>query len=417
MMINRHKIVLTTILFTLTAAFAVGCASTPTPTASPTSTPIATAASTKAPTAASTTAASQELNGAYVNVLGLWSGPEYDSFVTVKTAWEENTGGVIDWNGTQDLANVLIAQIQAGNPPDIAILPNPGLMKQLAKEGKLIPLNSFMDMNQIARDYAPTWIDLGSYNGELYAIYYKVSNKATVWYDPQAFATANYAVPETWNDMITLADKMVADDKTPFSIAAGGGPANGWALTDWISEIVLNHCGPDRYDQWIAGKIPWTDACIKQSFEMFDQIIEKNGYVLGGSQGILATTDAQGTYPLYTDPPRAYMDYIASFAQAFIALQHPGLDPRDDYNFFTFPTIDPEYAGAVTIGADVVVMVNDTPAARSFMTYLAGASAQEAWVKLGGFTSVNRSVSPDTYADPVARVVAQGLHRGQDQSL
>jgi alpha-glucoside transport system substrate-binding protein len=209
--------------------------------------------------------------------------------------------------------------------------------------------------------------------------------------------------------MLTLANKMVADGHTPFSIVAPSGPASGWALTDWISEIVLNNCGPDLYDKWIAAEIPWTDVCIQQSFDMFDKIVQTKGYVLGGSQGILATTDANGTYPLYTDPPTAYLDYLASFAQAFIASKYPNLQPGDGYNFFTFPTINPKYAGAVTIGADVVVMVNDTPAARSFMTYLAGAQAQEAWIKLGGFTSVNRSVSPEAYLDPVARAVAKEL--------
>jgi alpha-glucoside transport system substrate-binding protein len=142
---------------------------------------------------------------------------------------------------------------------------------------------------------------------------------------------------------------------------------------------------------------------------MFDEIVHKKGYVLGGSQGIFAMTDANGTYPLYSDPPTAYMDYLASFAQGFIASKYPNFNPGNDYNFFTFPTIDPKYAGAVTIGADVVVMINDTPAARSFMTYLAGAPAQEAWIKLGGFTSVNRSVSPDTYLDTVARELAKEL--------
>jgi len=329
--------------------------------------------------------------------------------MTVKAAWEKDTGGVVDWEGTQDLPDVLTARMQAGNPPDIAILPSPGLMQQLSKEGKLVPLNSFMDMNQVSKDYAPAWLDLGSYNGELYAIFYKVANKATVWYNPRAFAAANYTVPKTWDDMITLADKMVADGNTPFSIVAPSGPASGWALTDWISEIVLNNCGPDLYDKWITGEIPWTDACIKQSFDMFDEIVQTKGYVLGGSQGIFATTDANGTYPLYTDPPTAYMYYLASFAQAFITSKYPHINPGDDYNFFTFPTINPKYAGAVTIGADVVVMVNDTPAARSFMTYLASAQAQEAWIKLGGFTSVNRGVSPDTYLDPVAREVAKEL--------
>lgn len=398
MMIHRHEIMPAIILLMLTAALTVGCAS---------STPTIPASA--APTAAPATAAAQDLNGAHVRVLGLWSGPELDSFETVKAAWEKDTGGIVDWEGTQDLPGVLAARLQDGNPPDIAVLPNPGLMQQLASEGELVPLDSFMNMNQINKDYAPAWIDLGSYNGKLYGIFYKVTNKATVWYNPRAFAAANYTVPRTWDDMIQLADTMVADGHTPFSIVAPVGPGSGWALTDWISEIVLNDCGPDLYDKWVTGEVPWTDACIKQSFEMFDKVVQTQGYALGGVQGILATTDANGTYPLYTDPPTAYMDYIASFAQGFIASKYPRLDPGDDYSFFTFPTINPEYAGAITIGADVPVMVNDTPAARSFMTYLASAQAQEAWVKLGGFTSVNRGVSPDTYLDPVARAVAKEL--------
>src|SRR6266496_853170 len=156
MMIYRHKIVLTLILLMLTAAFPIGCAS------SATTLPTTAARTAAATTAASTTAAaSQNLNGAHVRVLGLWSGPELDSFVTVKAAWEKDSGGIVDWEGTQGLPAVLTARLQAGNPPDIAILPNPGLMQQLAKEGGLVPLNSFMDMNQVNKDYAAAWIDLG----------------------------------------------------------------------------------------------------------------------------------------------------------------------------------------------------------------------------------------------------------------
>ena len=210
--------------------------------------------------------------------------------------------------------------------------------------------------------------------------------------------------------MIELADTMVADGRTPFSVVAPNVPGGGgWALTDWISQIVLNTCGPDLYDQWAAGQIPWTDACIKQSFEMFGTIVQTPGYVREGSEGILNTSDAEGSYPMYSEPPTAYMYYLASFAQAFIASKYPELAPGDDYDFFRFPTINPDFAGSITIGADVVVMLNDTPAARSFMTYLAGAESQQAWIELGGFTSVNRSVAPDAYPDPVARKAADEL--------
>lgn len=345
-----------------------------------------------------------------VRVLGLWSGPEFDSFVTVKSVWEHETGATIEWTGARDLSGELDAQIAADTPPDIAILPNVGLLHKLADEGRLVPLTSVLNMEQVRKDYAPAWIELGSHNRDLFGIFFKVTSKASVWYNPKAFTAAGYAVPSTWDQMITLADQMVADGRTPFSVVApmvpGGG---GWALTDWISQIVLSSCGSDRYDQWVAGEIPWTDPCIKQSFEMFATIIHTPGYVLGGNETILSRSDADGSYPMYSDPPTAYMYYMASFAQAFIASKYPQLVPGDDYNTFAFPTTNPDATSAMTIGADVAVMLNDTPDARSFMSYLAGATAQQTWIKLGGFTSVNRSVAPTSYGDPVARATAEQL--------
>ena len=151
MNIYHHKIVLNIFLFMLPPAFIVGGVSSATTLTPSTAVPTAVAF-----TATSTTAASQNLNDTHVRVLGLWSGPELESFMTLKAIWEKNTGGIVDWEGTQDLPDVLTERMQAGNLPDIAILPNPGLMQQLAKEGNLVPLNSFMDMNQVNKEYAPT---------------------------------------------------------------------------------------------------------------------------------------------------------------------------------------------------------------------------------------------------------------------
>ena len=358
-------------------------------------------------------APSQALQGAHVRVLGMWSGPELDNFKVVTSAWEKATGAIVDWEATTDLPGALARHVQAGDPPAIAILPNLALMDQLADDGTLIALDSILDMPQVAKDYAPTWLELGRRRGTLYGIFYKVTTKAAVWYSPRAFAAANYLVPTTWTELITLADRMVADGNTPFSVVAPNGPASGWALTDWISAIVLNTCGPAVYDQWIAADIPWNQACIKKSFDLFVRIVSTKGYVLGGSQRIIATGDDMAADPLYTDPPTAYMCELASFAQAFIAANHPDLEPGADYDVFPFPSINPDYQGAVTVGADVPVMVRDSPAGRALMTYLESAPAQETWIKLGGFTSVNRSVPLDAYLDPVARKIADELTRAE----
>lgn len=389
-MLRRHGALRAVTLVVLAAALAAGCARQATP----------------EPTAATTDG---DLAGSTVDVLGLWSGPELEAFRTVAATWEQDTGATVDWEGSQDLARTLDGRLDADDAPDIAVLPNPGLLHQLADAGSLIPLDSVLDADQVRQDYAPAWIDLGSHDGELYGLFSKVSNKVTVWYSPTAFTDGGYQVPATWDDLTTLADTMVADGRTPFSVVAPSGPGSGWALTDWVSQIVLNRCGPGLYDRWVAAEIPWTDVCIRQSFEAFLAIMHTDGYVRGGVEGILSTGDADGADFLFTDPPAAYMYNMASFAQGFISAKHPDQEPGVGYDFFPFPAIDPRYAGAVTFGADVVVMMTDTPAARSFLTYLVGTSAQEAWIGLGGFTSVNRSVSADAYLDDVARTVAGDL--------
>ena len=355
------------------------------------------------------TPAPSGLGGTHVRVVGLWSGPELATFQTVKSAWEQETGATVDWQGTTDVPRAIADAKGTDAPPDVAILPNLAMMDGLAADGQLVALDSVLDMPTLTRDYAPSWIELGSHDGKLFGLFYKLTSKATVWYSPKAFTRAGYQVPATWDDMISLADRIVADGRSPFSVVAPSGPARGWALTDWVSQIVLNGCGKDVYDQWIAARIPWTDPCIRQSFERFLTIASTKGYVLGGTDRILATGDDAAADPLFTDPPTAYLCYLASFAQAFIAASHPALQPGADYAVFRFPTIGSAQPSGVTVGADIPVLLRDTPVARSFMAFLASARSQEAWIKLGGFTSANRSVSLATYPDPVARSIAEEL--------
>ncbi|NUU19570.1 carbohydrate ABC transporter substrate-binding protein [Cellulomonas humilata] len=356
-------------------------------------------------TTAACTPPEPELSGEQVDVVGLWSGPEYDAFATVAAAWEDDTAAVVDWHGSQDIARDLATRLAADDPPDLAVLPNPGLLHDLVDEGALVPL----DLDPFDQDYSPAWLDLGSDGGELYGVFAKVSSKATVWYSPPTFAADGDDVPATWDDLTVLADRMVADGRTPFSVVAPTGPGSGWALTDWVSQLVLGACGPQVYDRWVAAEIPWTDDCVRGAFDRFVALIGTPGYVLGGTEGILTTSDADGVLPLYTDPPSAAMYPMASFAQGFITSAYPDLVPGDDYGWFRFPAVDPEHAAAITVGGDVVVLMTDTPAARSFLTFLAGADAQAAWVELGGYTSANRSVPSDAYADPVARSIADQL--------
>ena len=344
-----------------------------------------------------------------VTVMGVWSGPELASFTTVAEVWELEQSATVTWRGARDLASELSAALAKGDAPDIVVLPNPGLLHELADDGVLVPLGSVLDLDDLRSDYGDAWLELGSHDGEAFGIPYKVTDKSAIWYDPAGFDAAGYEIPATWDDLTALAGRMASDGTTPFSVVAPDSPGAGWALTDWVSQLVLSGCGTDVYDSWVAGETSWTDPCIDDAFRRFDDVVQTDGWVLGGVDGIERTTDAEGSYPMFTDPPTAQMYYMASFAQAFIAQRFPEQVPGQDYGVFPFPAVDADQAGTAMIGADIVVMLHDTPAARSFLAYLEGPEAQEVWIDLGGFTSVHREVGLDRYPDPVSRAFAEQL--------
>jgi alpha-glucoside transport system substrate-binding protein len=310
---------------------------------------------------------------------------------------------------TRDLNAVLTTRLEAGDPPEVTILPNPGFMHELATANKLISQDTILNMKRIKSDYARTWLDLGRYRGKLYGLLYKATSKGTVWYSPKNFQAKGYSVPKTWEEMMALSDKIVSQGGTPWVIGAESGAATGWPLTDWIEIILLNQFGPEIYDKWVDHEIPWTAPAIRQTFETLGRIVHTPRYVYGGPAGVLATNFITGTYVLYTTPPAAYMNYLGGFAQAFIKKQYPNLKPGEDYAFFRFPTVEPRYAGGVTGGADVIVLTKDTPGARSFIQYLSTAKAQEIWAKKGGFIASNKSVNLDTYPDLIAKQMALQL--------
>ena len=344
------------------------------------------------------------------SVIHQWvSGGEPESFRAVLGPWEEDSGGKAAEMGTRDIFDILSVRAEGGNPPDIAVLASPGTMQKFAREGKLVPLDGFLDMDLVRAEYSQSWIDMGTVDGKFYAIPYKAAVKSTVWYNPKVFDAEGLEVPETWDEMIDISDQLIASGLSPWSMGVESGGTSGWPGTDWIGQILLSESGPEVYDQWVNHEITWSDPRVKSAWEKFGQIALTPGYVTGGADFIISTNFEPASYLPFESPPGAAMYFLGSFAQAFIERQFPDLVLEEDYSFFAFPPVDLQYGGACTSGADLLVMFNDTEAGRSLMEYLASAEAQEIAVIRGGFTSPNSLVSQDSYPDALAARAAGHL--------
>ncbi|GCE13625.1 ABC transporter substrate-binding protein [Tengunoibacter tsumagoiensis] len=344
-----------------------------------------------------------------VGVLTQWSGEELASFRAICDAFKAKNNISIDIESTRDVNAVLSTRVKGNNAPDISGMPGIPAFQDFAAKGKLVQLDKFFDMNKIKQNYTADWIKLASHNGNLYGVLPKSNTKATIWYNPTQFQAVGGTVPQTWDELIAVSDKIAGQGKYPWSMGVESSASSGWPATDWIAEIYINKNGPDMYDKWVAHKIPWTDSSIKESFKLFGQIVTGNHYINGAPQSILATNFQDASYQPFTNPAQSYMYYLGDFTAGFITSQYKDLKPGSDFNFFPFPSINPAYKGAVTGGADIMAAFKDNDATRKFMEYLSSAEAQTIWVKRGGATSVNKEVKLDDYPNDVLRQSAQQM--------
>lgn len=337
-----------------------------------------------------------------ISVTGTWGGSELDTFMKIAAA----AGVKVDFNTTRDLNAVLAAGVQAKTLPDIAILPNPGKLQELAKQGVLKPLVylSKADLN----NYARTWINLGSYGGKLYGVYFKVANKSVIWYNPKEFKKNGWTVPKTWAELIALNKKIVAAGKTPWSIGAD----IGWPLSDWIENIMIRTAGPEVYDQWINHEIAWTDPAIKKAFQVWGEIVGNPKNLAGGIDGALATSFQNGAIAVFQENPKAYLYYEGDFIGGIVTSQLPNVKLGEDMDFFAFPPIEPQYGVPVVGGADVFVAFSDKPAVKKLMKFLTTVKANEIAVQ-NGFLSQNKGVPLSAYPNIVNQNSASILTKAE----
>lgn len=333
-----------------------------------------------------------------LEVTGAWSGTEARRFVRVLKRFEAESGIPVTYHyETRDTAAKLRLRIAHGCPPDVALLPQPGLMDELAREGAVRPLDA-PTAALVRRSYGPSWRRLGSVDGRLYGVWFKASDKSLLWYRPRALRAAGAAAPPaTWRGLLRTGRRLAATGMRPLAIAGG----EGWTLTDWFENLYLRGEGPARYDALAAHRIPWTDPSVRRTLRRLARLLGDRALV-GSRAHVLETTfDASVRQAL---GPRAAtaMVYEGDFVSGFIPSPHAAGPIR----FVPFPSVGGGSRDAATVGGDVGVRLTDSPGARRLLRFLATPRAAEAWARAGGFISPNRLVPASAYPDALSRRAA-----------
>lgn len=347
------------------------------------------------------------LEGETVEVAAVWTGTEEESFRAVLDLFEEETGADVTYTATgDDIAAALGPRLSGGSPPDVAILPQPGLLRNYAESGDLQPIEDIVG-EVVDENYAPVWRDLGSVDDELYGVWFKAANKSLVWYNVGLYEDAGVEPPEDWDGFLENAQTIADFGVAPISV----GGADGWTLTDWFENVYLQTAGPEMYDQLANREIPWTDESVKTALETLAEAFQEE-LVAGGLSGALQTDFNTSVTQVFAGDGDAAMVYEGDFVAGVIE-GDAGAELGTDADVFPFPTIDGGEGGVVG-GGDVAVLLQDSEGGEALIRFLASPEAAEAWAELGGFISPNQSVDVDVYPDEISQTIAEELAQSEN---
>ena len=342
-----------------------------------------------------------QLRGANIEVLAVWSGAEQERFEGVLAGFEERTGAEVTYTSAgHGIAPELATRLALARPPDLAFLPQPGLLRRYAREGVLTPVPDLAD--EVQRDFGPVWRGLASVDDRLYGVPFKAANKSLLWYDVAAFQRAGVVPPDDVAGLLDVARALAASGVPAFSV--GGG--DGWTLTDWFENLYLRVAGGARYDLLAEHRLPWTDPSVTTTLRLLLDILSP-GLVAGGMEAAVQTRFEDSVVQAFTPPGSGAMVFEGDFVAGVVTARTPA-QLGVDVDVFPFPSVDQSGPAAVG-GGDFAVLMKPSAAGAALMRYLASPDAAARWAAAGGFISPNVNLDLSVYPDDVTRGLARGV--------
>ena len=349
-------------------------------------------------------------SGTTVTMFASIISPESDSLEKSWAEFSQCTGIKISYEGSNDFESQLQVRVTGGNAPDFAIIPQPGLLQQMVKTGKVVKPPAQTVSNE-DKYWSPVWKSYGTVNGTFYAAPMSANMKSLVWYSPKAFSQAGYKVPTTWNDLMSLSGKIASSGKgKPWCGGIASGTATGWPATDWLELVVLGQYGGDVYDKWVSHEVTFSSPQITAALQTVAGWMQNPAWVNGGFGNVksIATTTFQNAgQPILSG--KCWMLQQASFYEA----QWPKgttIGPTGDIMAFYLPTQSSSVSTRVVGGGEFLTAFSDRPEVQAVQNYLSTPEWHASRVKTArGWVSANQGVDKALYTDPVDQLSAKYL--------
>ena len=357
------------------------------------------------------------LEGEEVFITGALVGNDAAGFQQNFDSFTEETGIIVSFQGSDNFEQEIQIQMESGDTPDIALFPQPGGVVDAAQRGYLVALEDVgVDLDEYKANFSEYIVGLGTVDGIAYGGAHAFNLKSIVWYQPAEFEARGYSVPETWDEMIALADQIVSEGMNPFCFGMYSNGASGWLATDWMEDIMLRTGeGTVTYDKWVNHEIPFNDPVVQNAATLLSQIMHTEGYVVGGTDAIVSTYFGNAQDPMFEKDangnPGCFMHRQASFITSFWP-EAAQAGAGTETTVFPFPAMDDGLPKAALGGGDMfAVFTEGNEAVNAVVEYMlsdnffAAAAQRPDNSRIYGHVQFDSSL----YSKDITRVLADAI--------
>ena len=319
----------------------------------------------------------------------------------------EAQGIKVNVERVDNINQLILTRIQANDPPDIAVIPQPGVIKQIVDRNKAVEITDEIVPADLLSDMTPGTLEAGQIDGTQYGMMISMNVKSLVFYNKQAWDKAGYKAPETLDDLAKLGEQIKSDGGTPWCFGIESGTATGWPVTDWFEDLIMRYGGADGYNSWVSHETPFDSDLVKQAADYLETNVLADGNVPGGRGSIssVAFGDAEDT--MWDDKPGCWLFKQGNFVVSKDFMPADVVDNVDErIGVFGFPPAEAGGENPVLGGGDLATLLDDNEDSRAIMEILANVDLGTTAAPDSSFISPHTGFDTSLYPSDLTRQIA-----------
>jgi raffinose/stachyose/melibiose transport system substrate-binding protein len=298
------------------------------------------------------------------------SGPQKYFKNNVEEPFEKANKGTdlkVTFQPPDQMDRLVRTALQGGEGPDIIMTPGPAYAQEYVDANLFAELDEYSDQFKWEDKLLGWALDLGRYEGKLYAIPYQLQTML-LYYNKTLLEDKGMQPPKNRDELESMAEELQGQGITPFAAGIGDDPA----AIEWFPTVFWNHySGPDALYQALTGEIPFSDPVFVDAIELFNTYVQKGWF--GGSRERFFSTGFDAYYADLGDG-KAAMDIEGTWLLPLIGPFFK--DSGDEWDWAPLPPLKsgiPAELYELALGSTLSVnsRAQDVDVAAAFIDYLA----------------------------------------------